>query len=287
MSLSPTEQHLLREILSHVHRQKRFPKRTSFRMRHEKDRDALETLVKNKYLNGATGYYILTLKGLRACQSKEAKTEIELCNLVLDRLKLIYYEDAIHERLTYGTQVRKTVNELRPHISNDPETYKYYTNTELAITLTFLAMELSRDAAEFKYEKPHYLVSEIVFFEGIRDTEAIPTTFENETPKKTETPASSANPEKIGTISPQPQTSPSQVVNNYNTFNNYGQSTGVVLGQGAQTIQGNITQEQHFDQPTSTASEPSNNPAVPKRNTTETTGKGVSKNKAEDKKGDG
>jgi predicted ATPase len=161
MSLTP-EQSLLGAILTQTIQQKSFPKKAKFRVEHSTQRDLLNRLSDQGFLNDATHDYIITLKGLRACHNDEARDTTNACNLVIEELRKVYRQDAVS-----GDPNRKrSVAELASFFSDS------YPKEALAIILTLLSLEWSSLSfiAVFEYESMTYNpVSSVCLFEGILD----------------------------------------------------------------------------------------------------------------------
>lgn len=77
---------LLREVLAHLVAQGAFPDVTDFRKKHAGQRSLIDELISRGYLKHDKGRYALTLAGLRACDSQEARQEIAACNSLLSAL---------------------------------------------------------------------------------------------------------------------------------------------------------------------------------------------------------
>ena len=175
MSLTPTEKALLKGIFEQTYDNKIFPKKARFRVEHANERDLLNGLADRGFLNDATNDYIITPKGLLACEDKEARQALELCNDVIDKLKKIYRQDAING----DPHKRRIINALLPNIPEIDD------SSHLAIILTFISMEWSSRsyAAVFEYEKvTEGPVSAVLLFEGILDVQPLPLDPEDASP---------------------------------------------------------------------------------------------------------
>jgi len=68
---------ILRELLSEARTRGVYPEVQRFRLAHEADRHLLDALVQAGLVDVDTGRYVLTLDGLRECESDEARAQIE------------------------------------------------------------------------------------------------------------------------------------------------------------------------------------------------------------------
>jgi len=95
MSVTEAARALLQEVLEHLLRPEtgQFPPVEAFRLSHESQRSLLDELISSQYLKLDGSRYALTLNGLRACGSSEAKGEIEACDALLPVLKDAYRAD--------------------------------------------------------------------------------------------------------------------------------------------------------------------------------------------------
>lgn len=89
MTVSNDARALLQEVLEHLYQPglPQFPAVQAFRLSHESQRGLLDELINSQHLKHDANRYALTLRGLRACDSKEAKREIEACDALLPVLK--------------------------------------------------------------------------------------------------------------------------------------------------------------------------------------------------------
>ena len=96
MSARDIERSLLCKVLEHFLTGRVFPEVRSFRLRHEQHRHVLDALMNQGFLrqdqiwqSNETGYR-LTLKGLRACNSEDARRIIQDCDDLIPALKDAY-----------------------------------------------------------------------------------------------------------------------------------------------------------------------------------------------------
>jgi predicted ATPase len=94
MTISSDARALLRDVLEHLYRPESaaFPAVQAFRLRHEPQRRLIDELISSGHLKVVMGRYALTIKGLLACGTAEAKREVEACNTLLPWLQGAYRE---------------------------------------------------------------------------------------------------------------------------------------------------------------------------------------------------
>ena len=154
--MSDAARALLQEVLEHLLRPEtaQFPAIQAFRGSHEPQRPLIDELISSQHLKHDGSRYALTLKGLRACASSEAKREIEECDALLPVLK-----DA------YRAEPGKTwsVDELAQRAGRRAP--------EVARNLTFLLdLPIAGSAGR---DQTTWLVNAIQFTESILDAEPL------------------------------------------------------------------------------------------------------------------
>jgi predicted ATPase len=95
MTISNDARALLQEVLEYLYRPEsgKFPAAQAFRLSHEAQRSLIAELVSSEHLKLDMGRYALTIKGLHACGSAEAKREVDACDALLSVLKDAYRSD--------------------------------------------------------------------------------------------------------------------------------------------------------------------------------------------------
>lgn len=90
MRIDDGERALLREVLTHLLSRGAFPDVNQFRLNHPGGRSLIDSLLSGHYLEHDNGRYALTLEGVRACDTPEARQVIAACNALLPVLEEAY-----------------------------------------------------------------------------------------------------------------------------------------------------------------------------------------------------
>lgn len=93
MRLHDDQRALLREVLAYLATHDAFPGVQELRLNHAGQLSLIDELVSGEYLKDVNARYALTLAGLRACDSQEAREEIAACNALLPVLQEVYLAD--------------------------------------------------------------------------------------------------------------------------------------------------------------------------------------------------
>jgi len=91
-TINDDDRRLLQEILDHYRQEPALPEVKLFRAQHAGDRQHLAQVEDLGLLMPRLGRYYLTLAGLRACGSEEAKTAYERCGEIVSELRRAYTE---------------------------------------------------------------------------------------------------------------------------------------------------------------------------------------------------
>ena len=156
MTISDDARALLQEVLEQLYRPEspQFPAVQAFRLSHESKRPLLDELFSSEHLKGDGRRYLLSIKGLLACGSTDARREVEACDALLPELKDAY-RSAPQEKWSVDELSRRTGKSI----------------AEVAKNLTFLAERpifswLERDQTTG-------LVNGMQLSEGVLDAEPI------------------------------------------------------------------------------------------------------------------
>jgi predicted ATPase len=124
VSVEEADREILRAVLEHVLKNGTFPSAESFHRQHVSDVARLESLKSHGLLRNLNGWYYLSIKGLRACDSDEARQEIEACRQLLPRLQAVWRSE------------RRTLFlfQLMGHVHSEG----YLSDHKLAVSLGFL-----------------------------------------------------------------------------------------------------------------------------------------------------
>ncbi|MBI4704014.1 MAG: AAA family ATPase [Deltaproteobacteria bacterium] len=90
MSDDETKREILRELLAEVRAKGAYPQRHAFDYAHKADRHLLEELVGSGLVDAPVGRYSLTLEGLRACETLEARQEVDAAAALIPSLQAEY-----------------------------------------------------------------------------------------------------------------------------------------------------------------------------------------------------
>jgi predicted ATPase len=154
MSINDDERALLCEVLAYLVRRGGFPEVTDFRLNHAGRLQLIDALVSSRHLRNDRGRYALTLEGLRACDSLEARQEITACNSLLPVLEESYLA---------APGKTWTVEELAKKARRD--------ESEVARSLTFLIERNIHSVVD--WDSSTGLVKGVRFAEGLLDVKQI------------------------------------------------------------------------------------------------------------------
>lgn len=90
MNSDEKKRELLRELLAEALQYGTYPEVTPFRLAHESDRNLIDELIHDHFIEKEVGRYILPLKGLRECDNEEARAEIEFATSLIPVLQDAY-----------------------------------------------------------------------------------------------------------------------------------------------------------------------------------------------------
>ena len=91
------DRELLRELLEAYRAGSGLPEVTAFRVAHASERKRLNWLLDQRFIFASYSRYYLTLAGLLACNSPQAKTAYDRCTELLADLKTAYLEAPANE----------------------------------------------------------------------------------------------------------------------------------------------------------------------------------------------
>ncbi|WP_437620056.1 AAA family ATPase [Sorangium sp. So ce1151] len=84
------DRELLRAVLDHVLKNDAFPSVEGFLRKHASDEPKLKELIARDLLKDISGRYYLTLAGLRACDTAEARQQLAWCQALLPALQMAW-----------------------------------------------------------------------------------------------------------------------------------------------------------------------------------------------------